>query len=317
MKAVTYDHFGGTDTLKLREFPTPEPRENEVLIKIENTSVNPVDWKIREGLLKERLPHKFPIIPGWDAAGKIAKVGKNVKDFKVGDEVFAYTRKDTVQDGTYAEYIAVPSDFVSKKPKKATFSQAAALPLVALTAWQALFDIAKLKKGQTVLIQSGSGGVGSIAIQLAKYAGCKVYTTTSKNNFDYVKKFHPDKIIDYKNESFVDVIKKEHPEGIDVVFDMLGGEAIKESAKIVKKGGAIVSIVQPLDKTIADKYGIQSLYCFVRPSGEQLKEIARLIDEGKVQLPHTEEMSIKDAALAQEKNREGHVRGKIVLKINP
>ena len=317
MKAVTYDHFGGTDTLKLREFPTPEPRENEVLIKIENTSVNPVDWKIREGLLKERMPHKFPIIPGWDAAGKIAKVGKNVKDFKVGDDVFAYTRKDTIQDGTYAEYIAVPSDFVSIKPKKATFAQAAALPLVALTAWQALFDVAKLKKGQTVLIQSGSGGVGSIAIQLAKYAGCKVYTTTSKNNFDYVKKFHPDKIIDYKNESFVDVIKKEHPEGIDVVFDMLGGEAIKESAKIVKKGGAIVSIVQPLDKTIADKYGIQSLYCFVRPSGEQLKEIARLIDEGKVQLPHTEEMSIKDAALAQEKNREGHVRGKIVLKINP
>jgi len=317
MKAVTYDKFGGTDTLKLREFPTPDPRENEVLIKIENTSVNPVDWKIREGLLKERMPHKFPIIPGWDAAGKIAKVGKNVKDYKVGDEVYAYTRKDTIQDGTYAEYIAVPEDFVAIKPKKASFAESAALPLVALTAWQALFDVAKLKKGQTVLIQSGSGGVGSIAIQLAKYAGCKVYTTTSKNNFDYVKKFHPDRIIDYKNENFADIIKKENPEGIDVVFDMLGGEALKDSAKIVKKGGAIVSIVQPLDKAIADKYGIHSLYCFVRPSGEQLKEIARLIDTGKVLLPQTEEMPLKDAGLAQDKNREGHTRGKIVLKINP
>ena len=315
MKAVTYDQFGGTDMLKIREYPTPEPRENEVLIKIENASVNPVDWKIREGLLKERMPHKFPIIPGWDAAGKIAKVGKSVKDYKVGDEVYAYTRKDTIQEGTYAEYIAVPADFVSIKPKKTNFAQAAALPLVALTAWQALFDVAKLKKGQTVLIQSGSGGVGSLAIQLAKYAGCKVYTTTSQSNFDYVKKFKPDRIIDYKNENFVDVIKKESPEGIDVVFDMLGGESLTDAAKIVKKGGAIVSIIQPLDKTIAEKYGILGLYWFVRPNGEQLKEVARLIDAGKVQLPHIEEMSLKDAALAQDKNREGHVRGKIVLKI--
>lgn len=317
MKAVTYDRFGNSEILKLRDFPTPEPRDNEVLIKIENTSVNPVDWKIREGLLKERLPHKFPIIPGWDAAGKIVKVGKDVKDFKVGDEVFAYTRKDTIQEGTYAEFIAVPFDFVAIKPKKANFAEAAALPLVALTAWQALFDVAKLKKGQTVLIQAGSGGVGSLAIQLAKYAGCKVYTTTSKNNIEYVKKFNPDQIIDYKNENFVDVIKKAHPEGIDVVFDMLGGEALQEAAKIVKKGGSLVSIVHPLEKTIADKYGIQSLYCFVRPSGEQLKEIARLIDEGKIGLPHTEVFPLKEAALAQDKNREGHVRGKIVLKINP
>lgn len=317
MKAVTYDQFGNSSTLKLRDYPTPEPRENEVLIKIENTSVNPVDWKIREGLLKERMPHKFPIIPGWDAAGKIAKVGKNVKDYKVGDEVYAYTRKDTIQDGTYAEYIAVPADFVAIKPKKATFAQAAALPLVALTAWQALFDVAKLKKGQTVFIQAGSGGVGSLAIQFAKYAGCKVYTSASQNNFDYVKKFNPDKIIDYKNENFVDVIQKENPDGIDVVFDMQGGDTLKNGAKIVKKGGAIVSIIQPLDKALADKYGIQGLYCFVRPSGEQLKEIARLIDQGKIQLPHTEEMSIKDAAIAQDKNREGHVRGKLVLKINP
>lgn len=317
MKAVTFDKFGGTDTLKLRDFPTPEPRENEVLIKIENTSVNPVDWKIREGYLKDRLPHHFPIIPGWDAAGKIAKVGKGVTSFKAGDEVFAYTRKDTVQDGTYAEYIAVPESFVALKPKKATFAQAAALPLVCLTAWQALFDMAKLKKGQTVFIQAGSGGVGSIAIQLAKYAGCKVFTTTSKSNIDYVKKFHPDRIIDYKSESFVDVIKKECPQGVDVVFDLLGGEALNQEAQIVKKGGVIISIVQPLDKALADKLGIQSLYCFVRPNAEQLKEIARLIDNGNIQLPYTEEMSIKDAAKAQDMNREGHVRGKIVLKINP
>lgn len=315
MKAVVIDQFGSIENLHEVEFPIPQPEEDEVQIQIHYTSVNPVDWKICEGMLQGRLPHEFPITPGWDASGIVTEVGRNVKNLKVGDEVYAYCRKPVVHDGTYAEYICFSAEHVALKPKNLSFAEAAALPLVGLTAWQALFDAAKLKQGETILVQAGSGGVGSLAITLAKNAGAKVYTTASKRHHDYVKTLGADVAIDYKQESFVDALKKHEPHGIDVVFDCLGGEVLKSSANVLKSGGRLVSILGQLDPKVAKKKHIHFSYLFVSPNGEELEQIASLFEQQRLQLPFIEEMKLAQAVEAQEKVREGHTRGKIVLKI--
>ncbi len=313
MKAIAIKEFGGIDQLHLIEVPTPKPTSQEVLIEVVYTAVNPVDWKIREGMLKERLPHHFPLILGWDVSGIIAAVGNDVTHFKPGDAVFAYCRKPVVQWGTYAEYVTFEAENVAHKPKNITFAQAAAIPLVGLTAWQALFDVAKLKKGETILVHAGAGGVGSFAIQFAKHIGAHVYTTASKANHDYVKQLGAEHAIDYK-QGFVDAIKKLAPQGIDVVFDCVGGETLEESSKVIKKGGRLVSIVSKPDPALEDQ-GIHTGYVFVRPSGKELTEIGHLIEQGKVVIPTIQEMPLKEAAAAQEKSRTGHTQGKIVLKV--
>lgn len=315
MKAVIIDHFGGVETLKLTDVPKPEPKEHEVLIQIEYAAVNPVDWKIREGMLKNRLPHEFPIIPGWDASGTIAEVGSNADNFNVGDEVFAYCRKPIVHAGTYAEYICFDADHVALKPKNISFAEAAGIPLVALTAWQALFDFAKLKPHQNILIHAGSGGVGSYAIQFAKQHQATVWTTCSEKNIPYVKELGADHVIDYTKENFAKVIQDQFKEGIDVVFDTVGGPTLKDSVPLVKKGGTLITITEMVDPTIGEKNGIKAGFVFVRPNGKELTEIAHLIEQGKIKVPHTTEMSLNDASLAQAKSQEGHCKGKIVLKV--
>lgn len=314
MKAIAINGFGGIDKLTTIEVSKPQVEPKEVLIEVVYTSVNPVDWKIREGYLKERLPHQFPLIPGWDASGKIAAVGKDVHNFKVGDEVYAYCRKPIVQWGTYAEFVTFDAENVALKPKNINFGQAAALPLVALTAWQALFDSVHLKKGETILIHAGAGGVGSMAIQFAKNMGAHVITTASPANHAYVKKLGAETAVDYKN-GFADQVKKLAPQGVDVVLDCVGGETLRESLTLLKPKGRLVSIVENLDPAEAAKHNIVSSYVFVRPNGKQLTEIAQLINERKVVVPHIEEMKLQDAAKAQEKNRTGHQQGKIVLKV--
>lgn len=315
MKAIAIESFGGVEKLKVTDVATPKPADNEVQIEILYTAVNPVDWKIREGMLKDRLPHEFPLIPGWDAAGIIKAVGSNVKNFRPGDEVFAYCRKPVVKMGTYAEFICLPAEQVAIKPKNINFAQAAAIPLVGLTAWQALFDAAHLKKGETVLIHAGAGGVGSLAIELAKNAGAVVITTARKSNHPYVQKLGADVVIDYTTENFVDVIKKRHPDGIDIVLECMGGQILKDSYQVLKSGGRLVSITEGIDKDLAKQHNVQATYVFVKPSGAQLKEIADLIVAGKVVAPNIEEMKLDQAAEAQEKVRQGHTRGKIVLKV--
>lgn len=315
MKAMAIDHFGGSDALHLTQLPVPEPKADEVQIKIAYTAVNPVDWKIREGLLKSRMPFEFPLVPGWDAAGTISKVGDNVKAFKVGDEVYAYCRKDKIKEGTYAEFICCPAEGVSLKPKNINFAEAASIPLAGLTAWQALFDVAKLTSGQICLIHAGAGGVGSLAIQFAKNKGAKVITTSSTINVDYVKKLGADIVIDYKKENFVDRLKKEFPQGIDVVFDLLGGQTWKDSSLVLKANGCLVSLIVPTPDEQAKTHKIRFEYLFVKPNGKELSEIAALIEKGKVKVPAIEEMTLSEAASAMEKNKSGHTRGKIVLKV--
>jgi NADPH2:quinone reductase len=314
MKAIVFDRFGAA--LHESEMATPQPSDHEVQIQIKYSGVNPVDYKIREGLLENRMEHGFPLIPGWDAAGVISAVGNNVSDFKIGDEVFAYVRKAVIQDGTYAEYVTFEANNVAPKPKNISFAQAAAIPLVVLTAWQALFDMAQLKKDETVFIPAGAGGVGSLAIPIAKHAGARVYSSASSKNHDYVYKLGATEVIDYSKEDFVAKMKELVPEGVDVVFDTMGGENLKRSFDILKPGGRIVSIVAKPDADQAAKRQVKAGYVFVRPNGKQLREIAHLIETGVIPPPHIEEMDLSHASEAQDKVKQGHTKGKIVLKVN-
>lgn len=315
MKAVLLEQFGGIEQLHLKEFTTPVPGPNEVQIKIMYTAVNPVDWKIRLGLLQNRIPHEFPLIPGWDAAGVISAVGKNAALFQPGDAVFAYCRKPTIKWGTYAEYICVPAEYVAFKPQNISFAQAAAIPLAGLTAWQSLFDKAQLKRGESILIQAGAGGVGSLAIQFAKYIGAYVYTTATESKHAYVKKLGADVAIDYKKDNFVSVIKDRQPAGIDVVFDTVGGQSLKDSYYTLKPGGRLVSLLEQPDERLAQQLKITANYVFVSPNGQQLQEISDLIAGEEVQPIPIEEMPLIKAGEAQEKNRLGQTQGKIVLKV--
>lgn len=316
MKAIAITEFGGIEKLHLTDVPTPKPHDNEVLIKIQCTAVNPVDWKICEGKLTKLLPHEFPIILGWDAAGTIAAVGRDVTQFKLNDEVFAYCRKPVIQNGTYAEYIALDANHVALKPPKLSFAQAAAVPLVALTAWQALTDHAQLKAGESVLIHAGAGGVGSFAIGIAKELGAKVYTTASGSNHAYVKQLGADTAIDYHKENIVEKARSLEPKGFDVILDCVGGQTLKDSYPMLKPQGRLVSIVELPDQKLAEQNHIKASFCFVAPNGKQLAHLADLISKGKIKLPQIEEMSLKDVAKAHEKVKSGHTRGKIVLNVH-
>jgi NADPH:quinone reductase-like Zn-dependent oxidoreductase len=316
MKAMAIDQFGGPGQLRLVDRPVPVPADDEVLVELQYTSVNPVDWKIREGYLKEFLPHRFPLIPGWDAAGIVRKVGRGVTAYKGGEKVYAYARKPAVQWGTYAEYVTVAADVAAPMPANVSFAQAAAIPLTALTAWQALFDFARLKSGQTVLIHGGAGGVGGMAIQLARHAGARVLTTASARNHEYVRGLGAHQPIDYTAGNFVDVLRKHEPGGADVVLDTVGGAVLRESLRAVKRGGTLVSVVDEPNAAAAGAEDVRTGYVFVSPSGTQLREITALIEQGVLRPPRIEEMRLEQAPAAQERSRGRHIAGKIVLKIH-
>jgi NADPH2:quinone reductase len=315
MRAVVFDAFGGSEKLRMAEVHKPAPAAGEVLIEVHCASVNPVDWKIREGMLAELFPYEFPIVPGWDAAGVVAGLGKGVTAFRVGDRVYAYCREPKVQHGTYAEYVTMAADAVAPMPRNLDFAGASTIPLTGLTAWQSLFDAGTLSAGQKVLIHAGAGGVGSLAIQFAKTAGAIVYTTAHGRNHAYVKGLGADAAIDYAREKFVDAVRALAPEGLDLVFDTVGDHVQRESYKTLKRGGMLVSIANLPESGEADRYGARTNFVFVSPNGGQLREIAALIEAGKVRPAEYEVIPLDRAAEAQERSRTGHVRGKIVLNI--
>lgn len=315
MRAMVIDDFGGPERLHLAELPDPRPAPGEVLIRVIFAGVNPVDWKIREGMLAGRFPHHFPLIPGWDAAGTVAAAGAGVDGFAVGDRVFAYCRKPEVQWGTYAEYVVVPADAVAPMPRTLGFAEAATIPLAGLTAWQSLFEAANLKKEQWVLVHAGAGGVGSLAVQFAKHIGARVLATASAANHAYVRGLGADDVIDYTRTDVVAAVRERVPDGVDVVYATVGGDVLRDSYRAVRRGGFVVSIVdQPLQEEAA-RAGAEHAYVFVEPNGRQLQQISEWIDAGEVRAPEVTEMPLADAAKAQELNRAGHVRGKIVLAI--
>jgi len=315
MKAVYIETFAPQNNIIIGERPKPTPGDDEVCIAVEYAGVNPADGKIAEGLFQKRVPAQFPLILGWEASGTIHSLGKNVTTFKVGDKVYTYCRKKILHEGTWAEFVTSPVAYVSLKPKNVSMEVAGAIPLVGLTAWQALFDKAHLKAGEKVLIHGGGGGVGSFAIQWAKHCGAYVITTGSAAKQDYIKQLGADEIIDYNKVNFVDEIKKKYPTGIDVVFDTLGGTVYKQSFEVLKPGGRIVSLREQPDAELSAKYKVQAEYLFVTSNGEQLKEITKLFESGFAKPPKTQVFSIDQVIQAVDAIRTGHTLGKIVLKV--
>jgi NADPH:quinone reductase-like Zn-dependent oxidoreductase len=317
MRTIAIESFGGAERLTPMDLPTPVPQAGEVLIAVRCAGVNPVDWKIREGQLKKHFQHEFPLIPGWEAAGIVNAVGGNVREFKIGDRVYAYCRKPIVQWGAYAEFVAMAADAVAPMPANLSFAQAAGIPLAGLTAWQSVIGAAQLARGKAILVHAGAGGVGGMAVQFARHVGATVYSTATRRNHGYVTGLGAHHVVDYAAEDFAAAVKRLCPSGVDVVFDTVGGEVQARSYEAIKPGGTLVSIVDPPDEAFAAKRQVRAVYVFVSPDGQQLREIARLIEAGAVKPPHVEEMALDQAAAAQEKSRAGHVVGKIVLRVSP
>lgn len=314
MKAIGCTEYGGLDVIKKLDIEKPSPAPGEVLIKIHAAGTNPVDYKIREGRLIDRMPNIFPIVFGWDAAGVVESVGEEVAGVAAGEEVFAYTRKDTIHDGTYAEYITVPADVVCVKPGRLSMAEAAAVPLAGLTAYQSLIETAALSAGETVLIHAGAGGVGGFAIQIAKDAGATVITTASEKNHEYITSLGADRVIDYTKRDFRDAVTERFPQGVDVVYDTVGGEVYEQSLDVVKMGGRLVSILQKPDPVLDDRYGIKTQYVFVRPDGKQLAVLKEMVEAGKFQVKVTE-LPLADVAEAHRLLEGRHVTGKIILSV--
>ncbi|HEX8877772.1 MAG TPA: NADP-dependent oxidoreductase [Phycisphaerales bacterium] len=310
MKAVRVTTYGGPDVLKVEQIERPKAGPGELLLHVRAAGVNPVDWKIRQGLLKGMTPQP-PFTPGYDVAGTVEALGEGVSDFKIGDEIYAYLA--LTKGGGYAEYVAVPAKEAAKKPK-ADFADAAAVPLAGLTAWQALFTQASLKEGQTVLIHGAAGGVGHFAVQFAKSRGATVIATASSANHEFLKKLGADIVIDYTKEKFEDVLNARKIE-VDVVLDTVGADTHDRSYAVLKKGGTLVSIVQPPKADKMKEFGVNAKVFLVSPNGPQLAEIARLIDAGKV-TPHVSaKLPLEEAVKAHELSQTGKTRGKIVLEV--
>jgi NADPH:quinone reductase-like Zn-dependent oxidoreductase len=308
MKAIVIHRYGGPEVLKYEDVPRPEPKDDQLLIRVIAAGVNPVDGMIRSGMFAKEGNRAFPIILGGDIAGMVEKVGSKITKFKAGDPAFAYVSLDN--SGGYAQYALVMEREAAPKPKSLTYVEAAAVPIVALTAWQALVDIAKLGPGQTVLIHGGSGGVGSFAIQIAKARGAKVIATASTANQDFLKQIGADVPIDYTKQKFEDIAKD-----VDVVLDSVGKDTLARSHGVVKKGGIIVSLVARPNQAELDKYGIRGTALSVEPNSEELAEIGKLIDEKKIKVIVSRTFPLSEAMKAQEQVATGHTRGKIVLKV--
>ena len=307
MKAAIVKAYG--TKVEVTDIAQPALLDDSLMIEVHATSVNPVDNLIRAGYLKAMLPLPMPYTVGNDVSGVVTAVGKDVSGFKVGDAVFA--RPQGMQSGTFAEYVMVKAIDAAYKPANLSHAQAASLPLVALTAWQALVNKGHLQSGQRVLIHAGSGGVGSIAIQLAKHLGATVAATTSGNNVAMVRALGADTVIDYQSQKFEDVVHD-----YDLVFDTLGGATRERSYGVLKKGGLLVSIIAPADTSgTAEKLGVKSEVFFMWPSGEQLAQIGKLAEQGVVKPLIDRTFSLDQAQDALDYSQSGRAKGKVVVTV--
>lgn len=308
MKAVIINEYGDENVLNYTDVPRPEPQSDEVLIKVHAVAFNQVDRKIREGL-GEMFGLRLPLILGCEIAGTIEQAGAEVKNFGIGDEVFAFVGLD--RNGCYAEYAIAKESETALKPKNMDFENASAVPVGALTSWQAIFDLAHLESGQKILIHGASGGVGSIAVQLAKVKGARVFGTASGPNGKFVRNLGADEVVDYTRQKFEDVVKD-----VDVVFDTVGGDTLERSFQILKKGGFLVTTVQPPPEEKARKFGIQTAMVQVHPSADQLKKVSQLIEQGDLKVNVETVLPLAQIKKAHEFSKNGHTRGKIVLRVD-
>ena len=332
MKAFVVDRYGSADRVRASEVPDPEMREDDVLIEIHAAGVNPLDSKIRDGEFKLLLPYRLPLILGNELAGVVIRVGSRVRRFKPGDEVFA--RPDKNRIGTFAEFIAVSEDDLAIRPKSLTMEEAASIPLVGLTAWQALIEKANLKKGQKVLIHAGSGGVGTFAIQLAKHVRATVATTTSAANIDLVRRLGSDIVIDYRKDSFEEILRD-----CDVVLNSQDEETLKKSFRVLKPGGELISISGPPDPEFARYLGSSRIlelvmrllsfrirrharrhqvnysFLFMRASGDQLGQIGSLVETRAIRPVLDRVFPFESTREAMAYVEQGRAKGKVVVKI--
>lgn len=308
MKAVRIHQYGGPEVLLFEDAPRPVPGFAEVLIRVHAAGVNPIDWKIRAGYLKDVRPYTFPLILGWDLSGIVEAIGPGTGKFKKGDEV--YSRPDSARNGAYAEYITVNESEVAFRPRSIAHIQAGGIPLACLTAWQAIFDTAGLSAGQRILIHGAAGGVGSYAVQLAKWKGAYVIGTASAGNQPYLRELGVDEPIDYEKDRFEDLVRS-----VEVVFDTIGGDTQRRSWKVLKKGGILVSITAPPSADEAAKNGVRQAFTLMTPNSLELTEIAKLVDTGKLKPTVETVLPLADARRAHELSQMGHTRGKIVLRV--
>jgi len=309
MRAATYTEFGGPEKVSITTVDIPAVGEGEVLVRIKAAGVNPVDYAVREGYLKENLPTSFPVIPGWDMAGEVVERGFSARRFDVGAEVYAYARRPVVQHGTFAEYIVLPESYLALRPQNISWEAAAGIPLVGLTAYQALFDAGKLQQGQTVLILGASGGVGSLGIQLAKAKGATVIGVASQKNQQYMRELGADYTVDYKSAHVGEAVQQ-LPEGVDLIFDCASGETLQQSLQALKPTGKLVSILN--HGTDLDP-AIDFTYVFVEPNSRQLGHLRELAEAGKLRVPLSQTYTLDETVEAMKQIQTSHTTGKIVI----
>ncbi len=308
MKAVRFHSYGPPEVLALEDVERPTPAADEVLVRVHAAGVNPLDWKVRGGYVRDWLHHRLPLIPGWDVSGVVEAVGAKVTDFKIGEAV--YGMLDFGRDGAYAEYVAAPAQHLARKPASLDHVQAAAVPLAALTAWQALFDSAGLAKGQTVLIHGAAGGVGHFAVQFARWAGARVIGTASASHESFLQELGAERVLDYRTTRF-----EEAAGDVDVVLDTIGGDTQQRSWKVLKRGGILVATLGISSPGAPDEHGVRGVGILVHPDPSQLTRIGKLIDSGNLKPVINVVLPLAEAGRAHEMSQTGHGRGKIVLKV--
>ena len=308
MKAIRVHEYGGPEVLRYEEAPRPDPGPGEVLVRIRAAGVNPVDWQVREGHRREALAYRMPFVPGWDVSGVVEATGPNVTLLTKGDEVYGYP--SVVRNGAYAEYAVVPEAELALKPRSIDHVLAASVPIAALTAWQGLFDAGGLRTDQKVLIHGGAGGVGSFAVQLARWKGAFIVATASGRNQEFLRNLGADLTIDYEKTRFDRLVCD-----ADVVFDTIGGETLQRSWKVLKKGGVLVSTVEEPSAEKAAAHDVRAALVSTRADTAQLAEIAKLVDAGMVRPIVEAVFPLNEARRAQELSQTGHARGKIVLEV--
>ena len=308
MKGISYSRYGGPETLAYGDVRDPRVGPDSVLVKVRAAAVNPVDWKCREGYLDGLIEPVFPVVPGWDVAGVVVQPGASVTEVAVGDEVIGYVREDFLSRGTFAEYVAAPVRTLARKPRNLTWEAAAGLPLVGLTAYQVLTGVLQVKRDETVLVHAAAGGVGSIAVQLARHLGARVIGTASEHNHDFVRGLGGEPVA--YGDGLMERVRGLAPEGVNVAFDTVGGDALKASANLLAPEGRLVSIADP---DVVD-YG--GRYYFVRPDAGDLLRLSELAEQGVVSVHVSETFPLERAADAHRLNQEGRTRGKIVVTVD-
>ena len=308
MKAVRVHQYGGREVLSIDEIPVPEIGPDEVLVRVVAASINPVDWKVRAGYLAQMIPHQMPLTLGWDVSGVVAAVGSQATQWQVGDAV--YSRPDLARNGTYAEFVAIRAHECARKPRIISHVEAASLPLAGITAWEAMMDTAQVQAGQRVLVHAGSGGVGSLAIQLVKAAGATVVATASGRNRALVESLGVDQFVDYTTTTLLEGV-----EPVDAVFDTIGGEVQEASWSLLKPGGIQVSIISPPDEARAAAMGVRAGFVFIGPNAPVLDKLAGMVDGGRLRPIVGAEFALEDIAQAHALSESGRAVGKIVLYV--